>query len=77
MIFWLVNQSGQHLQAGAPALGFGTGSHHDPGLIARLLLALAVVMASAQALGKLCARWQQPPVMGEVLGGILLGPRAR
>ncbi|MBX3172448.1 MAG: cation:proton antiporter [Candidatus Eremiobacteraeota bacterium] len=74
IIFWLVTQNGQHLQAGAPPLGFGHGSHHDNSLIARLLLALAVIMASSQALGKLMARFQQPPVMGEVLGGILLGP---
>ncbi|MBN9418882.1 MAG: cation:proton antiporter [Candidatus Eremiobacteraeota bacterium] len=74
LIFWLVNQSGQHLQAGGPALGFGSGAHKENSLIARLLLSLAVISASSQALGKLMARIGQPPVMGEVLGGILLGP---
>lgn len=74
LVFWLVTRSGQHLQAGAAPLGFGHGSHHETGLIARLLLALAVIMGCSQALGKLMARFQQPPVMGEVLGGILLGP---
>lgn len=74
LIFWSVNHFGQHLQPAGPTLGFGSGSHHDTGLIARLLLALAVIMATAQGLGKLMARFQQPPVMGEVLGGILLGP---
>ncbi len=39
-----------------------------------VLLALVVVMAVGQALGRLFARLGQPPVLGEVVGGILLGP---
>ena len=74
LVFWLVNQSGQHLQASGSSLGFGQGSHQDNTMIARLLVSLAVIMATSQGLGKLMARIQQPPVMGEVLGGILLGP---
>jgi Kef-type K+ transport system membrane component KefB len=74
LIFWLVNQTGQNLQAGGTSLGFGQGSHQDSSMIARLLLSLAVIMGVAQGLGKLMARVKQPPVMGEVLGGILLGP---
>jgi Kef-type K+ transport system membrane component KefB len=39
-----------------------------------LLLALALVIATARTLGALCHRLQQPPVIGEMIAGILLGP---
>jgi len=39
-----------------------------------VLLALAVVIVTAQALGALFKLIHQPTVIGEVLGGILLGP---
>jgi len=40
----------------------------------RLLLALVVIIASARLLGALARRLGQPAVIGEILGGILLGP---
>lgn len=39
-----------------------------------VLLALAVVVMTGRLLGKLLSRIGQPPVIGEVLAGILLGP---
>src|SRR5262245_17070838 len=39
-----------------------------------LLLALAAVVAVGGMLGRLFRRIGQPPVIGEVIGGILLGP---
>ncbi|HEY7411698.1 MAG TPA: cation:proton antiporter [Vicinamibacteria bacterium] len=43
--------------------------------LARVMLALAVVMLAAQVLGRLGRRWLgQPPVIGEVVAGIVLGP---
>jgi Kef-type K+ transport system membrane component KefB len=39
-----------------------------------LLLALALVIATARTLGALCHWLQQPPVIGEMIAGILLGP---
>src|ERR671933_1926866 len=42
--------------------------------IAHILLALVVLLVGAQALGSLFARLRQPPVIGEILAGILLGP---
>ena len=54
---------------------FGKG---DPKLkfdvLVHVLLALAVVIVTARALGSLFAKLKQPPVIGEVLAGILLGP---
>ena len=40
----------------------------------RLMLAIAIVMITARLLGSLAGRIGQPPVMGEVIAGILLGP---
>lgn len=39
-----------------------------------VLLALAVVIVAARALGMLFKRLGQPPVMGEIIAGIALGP---
>src|SRR5947209_20502248 len=39
-----------------------------------VLLALALVIASARALGALFRIFQQPPVIGEMIAGIMLGP---
>ncbi len=43
-------------------------------LALHVLLALAVVVIAGRLLGKALARLGQPPVIGEVLSGILLGP---
>src|SRR5947209_1505576 len=39
-----------------------------------VLLALAAVVVSGRVVGRLLATARQPPVIGEVLSGILLGP---
>jgi K+:H+ antiporter len=44
--------------------------------LARLLVALAVLLIAAHSCGSLFARLGQPPAIGEILGGILLGPSA-
>jgi Kef-type K+ transport system membrane component KefB len=41
---------------------------------AHVLAALMVLLVSAHTCGYLFARFRQPPVIGEILGGILLGP---
>jgi Kef-type K+ transport system membrane component KefB len=43
-------------------------------LTARLLLDLALILLLARAMGLLFARLRQPPVVGEILAGIILGP---
>ncbi len=42
--------------------------------IAHLLIALTLLVVAAHALGHLFATLRQPPVIGEILGGLLLGP---
>jgi len=41
---------------------------------AHVLAALIVLLVSAHTCGYLFARFRQPPVIGEIVGGILLGP---
>jgi Kef-type K+ transport system membrane component KefB len=42
--------------------------------VARVVLALALLLVAAHACGQLFARFRQPPVIGEILGGLVLGP---
>ena len=44
--------------------------------LARLLIALAVLLLAAHGVGALFARFRQPAAVGEIVGGILLGPSA-
>lgn len=74
-VFAWVSWAGSSLVGHGPPGDFGAahaGSAFSP--LCRMLLALATIMATAQALGAVCRRLGQPAVMGEVLGGILLGP---
>jgi Kef-type K+ transport system membrane component KefB len=64
------------LWAGAPLLasaseGATGGQHTDP--IAPVVLALAVILATAKLGGELATRLGQPSVLGELLGGVLIG----
>src|ERR1700735_3694860 len=44
--------------------------------LARLLIALAVLLLAAHGVGALFARFKQPPAIGEIVAAILLGPSA-
>jgi K+:H+ antiporter len=44
--------------------------------LARLLVALAVLLLAAHGFGNLFSRFGQPAAIGEILGGVLLGPSA-
>ncbi|MGZ4430634.1 MAG: cation:proton antiporter, partial [Gaiellales bacterium] len=48
-----------------------TLSDHDT---AHVLAALALLLVSAHTCGYVFARLRQPPVIGEIVGGLLLGP---
>ena len=43
-------------------------------LVARFLFSVAVILLVCHLLGALLRRWGQPPVLGEILGGLVLGP---
>lgn len=50
------------------------GSGPDP--VTRFLLAVAIILVASHLCGELMRRMRQPPVLGEILGGLLLGPSA-
>ena len=75
--FFVVQGYGESLAA--PAAGIPLpGSAPDAGgtsdLLFHLLVALTVVVLAGRLLGRLFAFIHQPQVIGEVIGGILLGP---
>jgi Kef-type K+ transport system membrane component KefB len=74
-LFQLVVVAGARLvapPAGAvPAL---TSAAARTDVLLDVLLALVVVIIAARICGALCKRLNQPPVIGEVIAGILLGP---
>src|SRR5215472_11059215 len=75
--FFLIRGYGETLTAPAPppgttaGVGTATGTGHA---LFHVLLALAAVIALGQLLGKAFSYIGQPPVIGEVVAGILLGP---
>jgi len=75
LIFLLVRQVGSSLTApaGLPVQVRGGYSGASEALL-HVLLALAVVLVVARLLGGLFRRLHQPPVIGEVIAGIMLGP---
>lgn len=59
-----------------PALLRAEASRGEINPLARFLLAVAVVLLVCHVCGELMRRWGQPPVLGEIVGGLLLGPSA-
>jgi Kef-type K+ transport system membrane component KefB len=59
------------LAAGNTAFAAGGASHHDP--IAPVLLALIAILAAAKLGGEFFERIGLPAVLGELVGGIILG----
>jgi Kef-type K+ transport system membrane component KefB len=77
-LYWLIRGAGASLLAPAPPEGqpiFGanqSGGHVD--VLIHVLLALVVVIIVARVIGQLFKYLHQPPVVGEIIAGILLGP---
>ena len=74
--FLLIRNYGETLAApAAPAAMPGKAPPAESAnILLHVLLALAAVIALGQVLARLFARIGQPPVIGEVVAGILLGP---
>jgi hypothetical protein len=75
--FLVVRRLGRDLTAppASDATPFGAGAARLKfDALMHVLLALTFIIVTARALGVLFARFGQPPVIGEVIAGILLGP---
>jgi Kef-type K+ transport system membrane component KefB len=66
--------AGPGFGSAAPAAIVGATARGAPDVLPHLLLALAAILIAARAVGAVFRRVGQPPVVGEVLAGILLGP---
>lgn len=73
--FLIVRRIGERLPALPAAVPDPTASAPaPPDVLWHLLLALTVVVVAGQVLGRLFRWIGQPPVIGQILAGILLGP---
>ncbi|MGH7565600.1 MAG: cation:proton antiporter [Gemmatimonadota bacterium] len=74
-IFLLIRAYGETLAPGAPALlGPVVGASPGREVLPHILFALAAVVLLGRVLSRILKPLGQPPVIGEVLAGILLGP---
>jgi Kef-type K+ transport system membrane component KefB len=75
--YWLIRGRGMLLTAPEPTgpVRFGASSTaHTVDALMHVLLALVVIILAARALGTLFKFFHQPPVIGEIVAGIMLGP---
>jgi Kef-type K+ transport system membrane component KefB len=76
--FFLVRHFGADLIAPAPSgteiFGAGGDTKAKVDTLMHVLLALAVIIVTARAVGAVFVYLSQPPVIGEVIAGLLLGP---
>ena len=76
--FLLVRHFGMHIFAAAASGPLATSAQanadQNGNAFEQLLIAVTFITAWSRALGSLSARLGQPPVIGEILAGILLGP---
>ncbi|HEX6765090.1 MAG TPA: cation:proton antiporter, partial [Polyangiaceae bacterium] len=74
-MFFLIRAKGETLVAPAAQAITAVPAPRAPvDVLKHVLLALGVVMAASHALGAVFRLVRQPPVIGEVIAGILLGP---
>jgi Kef-type K+ transport system membrane component KefB len=73
-IILVVRKYGDTLVAGSPSAGPAGSSESPSDWLLHLLIALAAIILLGNILAKLFAHIHQPPVIGQVVAGILLGP---
>lgn len=74
-IYLLIRWVGLHIEAPPRELPFTISTLSHSSLLAQVMIALAAITLASWALGTLGERYlRQPPVIGEILAGILLGP---
>ncbi len=76
-VFFAIRAAGAGLVAPVAVTGATFGRAHSAGhgdVLFHVLLALIVIIVASRLMGALFRRIGQPPVIGEVVAGILLGP---
>jgi hypothetical protein len=76
-VFLLIRSVGKSLVAPGAAVSLSPGHTAAPQIdtaLPQVLLALVVIIIAARVLGWAFRRLNQPPVIGEMVAGILLGP---
>jgi Kef-type K+ transport system membrane component KefB len=74
LVFLWIRSRGEGLLAHAGQVAVKVPHKAPSEVLLHVLLAMVVVIAAARALGALFKALGQPPVIGEVIAGILLGP---
>jgi Kef-type K+ transport system membrane component KefB len=77
LAFLGIRYAGEKIAAPAPIIISGGAigaASPGPDDLPHILLALAVVIIAARMLGALFRRAHQPPVVGEIVAGVMLGP---
>jgi Kef-type K+ transport system membrane component KefB len=73
--FMIIRSYGEPLEAPArSSVELGTAPAAATDVFLRVLIALTAIIVLGQILGRVFAYLRQPPVIGEVVAGILLGP---
>ena len=71
--FLVIRARGERLTApAAPSVALGSSPSEQ--VLLHVLISLLLVILASRALGALFRHLHQPPILGEVLAGILLGP---
>jgi len=72
--FLFIDQTGSNLWAAEAPDAVAPNKSGPSHVLGHVLLTLIAVVALGQVLGRLLRRFGQPPVIGEILAGIMLGP---
>src|SRR4051794_15837402 len=70
--FLVIRARGERLSAPPPSSALGAAPNEQ--VLLHVLISLLLVILASRALGTLFRHLHQPPILGEVLAGILLGP---
>lgn len=74
LLFLVVRHFGEALASPEAAVTHAKEVHSQPHAILHVLIALASIIIAGNLLGRVCRKFGQPQVIGEMMAGIMLGP---
>jgi K+:H+ antiporter len=74
VLYLVIRSVGEGMSGPAPSTAVAESKSAHAGEVYHVLLALGLVIAAARLLGSLFRHLHQPPVVGEIIAGIMLGP---